>query len=396
MTDAVLVVNAGSSSIKFAVYAAGAAPQLQLRGHLDALGTRPHFSASDAAGEALAGAPFANAAADLTHEQAFDRLFAWLADHGHNDRIVAAGHRVVHGGDKYAAPLLITAEVERTLEALVPLARLHQPHNLAAIRTLEKLRPGLPQYACFDTAFHSAQTPLAREFALPRELTDSGIKRYGFHGLSYEYIAGELPAHLGAGADGRVVVAHLGAGASMCALRARASVATTMGFSVLDGLVMGTRAGALDPGVLLYLMRERGMSIEAVDELLYRKSGLLGVSGISAEMRVLLDSNAPQAREAVELFAYRAAREIGSLAAALGGLDALVFTGGIGEHAAAVREKICAQCAWLGLEIDPQANARAADCISKAGARVSAWVIPTDEELVIARHTCRLMATADT
>ena len=394
MTDVVLVVNAGSSSIKFAVYGAGAAPQLKLRGHLDALGTRPHFSASDAAGGAVAGTPFAGVAATLTHEQALDRLFAWLDGQLAGARIVAAGHRVVHGGEKFVAPVLITAEVSAVLASLVPLARLHQPHNLAAIAALKALRPGLPQIACFDTAFHSGQAPLARTFALPRAMTDSGLRRYGFHGLSYEYIAGVLPAHLGTCAEGRVIVAHLGAGASMCAMRARASIATTMGFSVLDGLMMGTRRGALDPGVVLYLLRERGMSLDAVDELLYQRCGLLGVSGISAEMRELLASDDAHAREAVDLFVYRAVREIGSLAAALGGLDALVFTGGIGEHAAAVRAKICAQCGWLGIELDAAANTRHALRISSAAARVSAWVIPTDEELVIARHACRLLGAA--
>ncbi len=394
MTDAALVVNAGSSSIKFAVYTAAASPELMLRGHVDAIGSEPSFSACDAAGKALAGAQFADVSTGLTHEQAIDRLIGWLDEQAGADNIVAAGHRVVHGGEKYTEPVLITPKVADALAELVPLAPLHQPHNLAAIRALQALRPALRQVACFDTAFHSGQAPLARTFALPRELTDSGIKRYGFHGLSYEYIAGELPAQLGAQAGGRVIVAHLGAGASMCALHGLQSVATTMGFSVLDGLMMGTRCGALDPGVLLYLMRTRGMTLEAVEKLVYQRSGLLGVSVISAEMRVLLESSEPHAHEAVELFVYRAAREVGSLAAALGGLDALVFTGGIGEHAAAVREKICRQCTWLGIELDEVANKGHAARISTAHSRASAWVIPTDEELVIARHTQRLLATA--
>jgi acetate kinase len=393
VNDATLVINAGSSSIKFALYATGDAPDCKLRGVIDGLGTQPRFAASDAAGNPFTENPLADAAPKLTHEQALERLFAWLDLQCTDLRIAAAGHRVVHGADRFTAPVRVDEAILAQLDTLVPLARLHQPHNLAAIRALARLRPNLPQVACFDTAFHRTQPALAQAYALPRELSDAGIKRYGFHGLSYQYIAGVLPGHLGAHAEGRVIVAHLGAGASLCALRARASIATTMGFSVIDGLMMGTRSGSLDPGVVLYLMRERGMRVDAVEDLLYLRSGLLGVSGISPDMRVLLASTDPHAREAVELFAYRAAREIGSLAAALGGLDALVFTGGIGEHAAAVRKKICMQCAWLGIELDPAANARHATRISATGARASAWVIPTDEEIVIARHTCRLLGT---
>jgi len=394
VTDATLVINAGSSSIKFAAYTAGATPERKLRGSIDGLGTEPHFAASDAAGKPFTANPLADATPALTHEQALERLFAWIDAQCKNLRIVAAGHRVVHGADQFTAPVLVNDAILAQLDKLVPLARLHQPHNLAAIRALARLRPGLPQVACFDTAFHRTQPALARMYALPQELSASGIKRYGFHGLSYQYIADVLPDHLGKQANGRVIVAHLGAGASMCALLARTSMATTMGFSVLDGLMMGTRAGSLDPGVVFYLMRERGMSADAVEDLLYLRSGLLGVSGVSSDMRVLLASADPRARTAVELFAYRAAREIGSLAAALGGLDALIFTGGIGEHAAPVRELICKQCAWLGVELDPAANARHATCITMTGARTTAWVIPTDEEIVIARHTGRLLAAS--
>lgn len=395
MSDATLVINAGSSSIRFGVFSAGAAPARKLRGLIDGLGTQPRFTASNDAGKAFTDTPFTNASPAMTHAQALERLFAWLDRRCTELKIVGAGHRVVHGADKFTAPVRVNDAILAELDTLVPLARLHQPHNLAAIRILAKARPQLPQVACFDTAFHHSQAPLARAYALPREITDAGVRRYGFHGLSYQYIAETLPAHLGAAADGRVIVAHLGAGASMCAMRGRTSVATTMGFSVLDGLMMGTRPGALDPGVVLYLMRERGMSLDAVDELLYQRSGLLGVSGISSDLRVLLASAEPDARAAIELFAYRAAREIGSLAAALGGLDALVFTGGIGEHAAPVRELICAQCAWLGIRLDANANARHAPQISTAGTHASAWVIPTDEEAVIARHTARLLhATA--
>ena len=391
MSDALLVINAGSSSIKFAIYEAAAEPQCMLRGAIDGLGTEPRFAARNAAGvkfsdDALAGAP-----STLTHEQALARLFDWI-DRQHPDRrVAAAGHRVVHGADEFSAPQRIDDAMLARLELLVPLARLHQPHNLAAIRALQRLRPELPQVACFDTGFHRTQPELAQAFALPSELSASGIKRYGFHGLSYDYIAGVLPDYLGEHAQGRVIVAHLGNGSSMCAMSARRSVATSMGFTVIDGLMMGTRCGTLDPGVVLYLMRERGMSLDAVDDLLYRRSGLLGVSGISADMRVLLASADPRARAAVELFAYRVAREAGSLAAAIAGVDALVFTGGIGEHAAAVRELVCAQCAWFGLEFDAAANGRNATRISAEGSRVSAWVIPTDEELVIARATLEVL-----
>jgi acetate kinase len=392
--DTTLVINAGSSSIKFAVYASGATSERKLRGSIDGLGTQPHFTASDAAGKPYTENPLADATPALTHEQALERLFAWIDAQCKDLRIVAAGHRVVHGADQFAAPVLVNDAILAQLDKLVPLARLHQPHNLAAIRALARLRPGLPQVACFDTAFHCTQPALARMYALPHDLTEAGIKRYGFHGLSYQYIADMLPDHLGAQTDGRVIVAHLGAGASLCAMLARASMATTMGFSVLDGLVMGTRSGALDPGVVLYLMRERGMTVEAVEDLLYLRSGLLGVSGVSSDMRALLASPDPRARVAIELFAYRTAREIGSLAAALGGLDALIFTGGIGENAAPVRELVCKHCAWLGVEIDPAANAHHAACITMTGTRASAWVIPTDEEIVIARHTGRLLGTA--
>ena len=391
MSDAILVVNAGSSSIKFAIYARGAILERRLRGLIEGLGSEPRFTASDGAGRALEGNPLAASPASLTHAQALALLFNWLDRQCADLSIAAAGHRVVHGGDDFGAPVLVDAAILAKLDALTPLARLHQPHNLTAIRALQQLRPQLPQVASFDTAFHRTQPPLARAYALARELTDTGIKRYGFHGLSYQYIAGVLPGHLGAGADGRVIIAHLGAGASMCALRERKSAATTMGFTVLDGLMMGTRSGSLDPAVVLYLLGERGMSVDAVDDLLYLRSGLLGVSGLSADMRVLLASPAPGARAAVELFAYRAAREIGSLAAAIGGLDALVFTGGIGEHAAPVRATICRQSAWLGIDIDADANARHAPRISAAGGRVSAWVIPTDEEIVIARDAARLI-----
>jgi acetate kinase len=277
------------------------------------------------------------------------------------------------------------------LEKLIPLAPLHQPHNLAPIRILMERTPQLPQIACFDTAFHRSNPPLAQMFALPAELTAAGVRRYGFHGLSYEYIASVLPQFDEGAAQGKTVVLHLGNGASMCALQAGASVASTMGFTALDGLPMGTRCGAIDPGVLLYLMDEHRMDARAIEKLLYQQSGLLGVSGISSDMRTLLASREPRARLAIDLYCYRIGRELGSLAAALGGLDALVFTGGIGENAVAIRERVCRDAAWLGVELDPAANAAGGSRLSTPGSRVAAWAIPTNEELMIARHTCRLL-----
>ena len=306
-------------------------------------------------------------------------------------RIVAAGHRVVHGGVKFAAPVRIDADVLGELASLIPLAPLHQPHNLAAIRAVVQHAPQLPQAACFDTAFHRTQPPVAQAFGLPRTYTERGVRRYGFHGLSYEYVASVLPGIDARAAAGRTVVAHLGNGASMCGLKAGQSMATTMGFTAVDGLVMGTRCGALDPGVLLFLMDQHGMDARALEVLLYQKSGLLGVSGISSDMRTLLASTDPRAAEAIELFVYRIVRELGSLTAALGGLDAVVFTGGIGENAASIRARVCRDAAWLGLELDEEANQRGGPCLSRPDSHVAAWVIPTNEELMIAHHTRRVL-----
>jgi acetate kinase len=389
LSRVLLVLNAGSSSIKFSVFEVGerpAAPALLVRGEVDGLAARPRFVAQDKAGARVADDQLAAGAA---HDDALGTMLAWIEARTAGAEVIAAGHRVVHGGVRYASPVRVTPEVMQELEALVPLAPLHQPHNLEAIKALAKRRPALPQVACFDTAFHTTQPALAQAIALPRSLGEAGIKRYGFHGLSYEYIASVLPEHLGEGADGRVVVAHLGAGASMCAMRGRRSVATTMGFTALDGLVMGTRTGAIDPGVLLYLTTERGMSAGEVTELLYKKSGLLGLSGVSSDVRELLASDSPHAAWALDVFVYRVGRELGSLAAALGGLDALVFTAGIGEHAIPIRARICRDAAWLGVQLDEEANQRGGPCISARGSRATAWVIPTDEELMIARHTLR-------
>jgi acetate kinase len=303
---------------------------------------------------------------------------------------------VVHGGTRHHAPAKVDAALLADLDRLVPLAPLHQPHNLSAIRAVAAHRPDLPQVACFDTAFHTTQTELAQMYALPQALTDGGVRRYGFHGLSYEYIASVLPGLDPRAASGRTIVAHLGNGASLCALAGGRSVASTMGFTALEGLPMGTRCGQIDPGVLIYLMDEHGMDARALEKLLYKESGLLGVSGRSSDMRVLLAADDARSRLAVDLFCYRAAREIGSLAAALGGLDALVFTAGIGEHAAPVRERILRQCAWLGVELDAAANAEGGPRLSTAASAVSAWVVPTDEEGMIARQTLALLDGAAT
>jgi acetate kinase len=393
VTDAVVVINAGSSSIKFSLFAESAEElALVAHGQVEGIYTAPRFVAKDAAGKP-AGEKRWEAGTKLGHDGALAHIVDWLrATHGGDHRLAAVGHRVVHGGTDYAAPVRLDAAVVAKLEELVPLAPLHQPHNLAPIRALLQRAPELPQVACFDTAVHRSNPPLAQMFALPKALTDSGVRRYGFHGLSYEYIASVLPRYDERAARGRTVVAHLGNGASMCALEAGRSVASTMGFTAVDGLPMGTRCGAIDPGVVLYLMDERKMDARAIEKLIYTESGLLGVSGVSSDMRALLESSEPRAKLAVDLFVYRIGRELGSLAAALGGLDALVFTAGIGEHAAPIRERVCRQAAWLGVELDPQANARHGPRISTATSRTAAWVIPTNEELMIARHTRALLA----
>ena len=390
MTHQLLVLNCGSSSIKFALYTAAPEPARIVHGALSGVGATPQFSAHDAGGKPLAGT-VKKGDQTLTQEGAPRWLLDWLDSSGYRRGIVGAGHRVVHGGERFLEPVRIDDDVLDALERLDPMAPLHQPHNLAMVRVLKALRPELPQIACFDTAFHRTQPALAQHFALPRELTAAGIRRYGFHGLSYEYIADILPSHIGERAARRVIVAHLGNGASMCALRDRRSIATTMGFTALDGLMMGTRSGAIDPGVIFYLMRERSMSAAEVEELLYHRSGLLGVSGVSGNMRELLASGDPRAREAIELFVYRAARELGSLVAALGGLDVLVFTAGIGERAAPVRAMICDAVRWLGVALDTGANARNDIVISTPASRVTVCVVPTDEEIVIARHARRLL-----
>jgi len=384
--DAILVLNAGSSSLKFSVFGSGADLTPLVAGNLEELQGRARFRAKDATGAVVDEHAWPDGSPP-GHEGAIAFLLDWLRARADGGRLAAVGHRVVHGGSDYAAPVRVTAAVLARLERLVPLAPLHQPHNLLPMRILAARLPDVPQIACFDTGFHSVQSAVARAFALPRELSDAGVRRYGFHGLSYEYIASALPQYDARAAAGRTIVLHLGNGASMCAMRAGRSVATTMGFTAVDGLPMGTRTGSLDPGVLLYLMDERGMDARAIEALIYKRSGLLGVSGISSDMRELLESDHPHAREAIELFCYRIGRELGSLAAALGGVDALVFTAGIGEHAAPIRERVCRDALWLGLTLDPPANARHGPRISGPDSGVTAWVIATDEEQMIARHT---------
>ncbi len=394
MTDAILVINAGSSSMKFSLFPGEQWPSRQdliCQGEYEGIRHRAHFAAKDGAGALLADE---NLKEGARHEEILAALLHWLDQRFPQHKLMAAGHRVVHGGTAYREPVLIDAKVMAELTRLVPLAPLHQPHHLAAIAALAKLHPKLPQVACFDTSFHHTQPEVATTFALPRRLTDEGVRRYGFHGLSYEYIASVLPDVVGSpAADGRVVVAHLASGASMCAIRQRRSVATTMGFTALDGLPMARRCGSLDPGVVLYLLEQKGMSADAVSDLLYHSSGLLGVSGISDDMKMLLASDKPNAREAVDLFVYRICRELGSLVAALGGLDVFVFTAGIGEHAPEIRRWVCERSAWLGLDIDEAANQGGGPRLTKPDSLASAWMIPTDEDLMIARHTRRVMGT---
>jgi acetate kinase len=388
MVDAILTLNAGSSSMKFSLFAdKGNELVLVARGQVEGIHTAPAFLAKDATGRPV-GEKRWRAGEKLGHEGALAHVIGWVkADYGSAHHLVAIGHRVVHGGVDHAAPVRVTADVVAKLEKLVPLAPMHQPHNLAPIRAALARAPDLPQIACFDTAMHRTQPALEQMFALPPEYESAGVRRYGFHGLSYEYIATALPNVDARAARGKTVVMHLGNGASMCALQACKSVASTMGFTAVDGLPMGTRSGALDPGVLLYLMDQRDMTARAIEDLIYRRSGLLGISGVSSDMRVLIESSEPRAALAVDFFVHRIGRELGSLAAALGGLDAIVFTAGIGEHSPVVRERVCKQAAWLGVELDSQANAENRQRLSTPSSRTTVWTIPTNEELMIARHT---------
>ena len=391
MKQGILTINAGSSSIKFALFPLDhpISPDAEVSGQIDGIGAETtRMTAKNRAGERIADQLLEGG--KVNHAQAFDALLKWFTASHANWQIVAVGHRVVHGGERYSQPTVIDDTVLGHLQSFIPLAPLHEPHNVAGIIALQALLPSVPQIACFDTAFHRSQPEVAQTFGLPRSITAEGIKRYGFHGLSYEFIARALPQHSGR-ASGRVVVAHLGNGASMAAMVDRKCVATTLGFSTIDGLVMGTRCGNLDPGVVLHLMETKNLSVKDMTKMLYKESGLLGVSGLSQDMRTLLASDKPEAEEAVNLFCYRIARELGSLAAAASGLDALVFTGGIGEHAAEVRRRVCLQSEWLGIRLNPEANARHELRISAGNSSVDVLVIPTNEEWMMAHHAQTLL-----
>lgn len=390
MPDCIAVFNAGSSSVKFGIYESGKANALY-RGQVEGIGTAPHLRIMNANDEVVTDRSWPTAG--FNHNMATREIMS-AGQQLMQGRVGAIGHRVVHGGKSYAAPMIVTPELLDELAKLIPLAPLHQPHNLAPIHTIMTAAPQIPQVVCFDTAFHRTQPHLAQAFALPASITAEGVQRYGFHGLSYEYLVSQLrelsPVHDG----GRVVIAHLGNGASLCAVKAGRSVASTMGFTAVDGLMMGTRCGALDPGVILYLLQEHGMNAAALEDVIYRKSGLFGVSGISSDMRTLRQSTQPKAREAIDLFVYRIIREIGSLVASLGGIDALVFSGGIGEHDAMTRAEVVQGCQWLGALLDAERNTRGAGLISSDASRVAVWVIPTDEELLIARQTAAVLAAS--
>ncbi|MBK0399214.1 acetate/propionate family kinase [Limibaculum sp. M0105] len=395
--SSILTLNAGSSSIKFAIFDARAGDDPYLSGLADRIGSdAATVTAKDADGQPIA-LPEMPQAAGETHETTIAWLLPVLMEHA-SGTIVASGHRVVHGGTDFVVPAVLDEDALTVLERLVPLARTHQPHALAALRAVGRVWPGVPRIGCFDTAFHSTLSPVARAFALPQWVSDAGVRRYGFHGLSYEWIASRLPKHLGPVADGRVIAAHLGNGASLCGMIARRSQATTMGFTPLDGLMMGERPGVLDPGAVLFMLDEMGLDLAEVRRILFRESGLRGVSGLSNDMRALLASDRPEARFAVDLYVHRAVSQIGAIAAELGGCDALVFTAGVGEHAAPVRARIVEGCGWLGARLDHSANDAAAGggarVISAADSRVPVWVVPTNEEAVIANATRALAGAA--
>jgi acetate kinase len=394
MTDYALVLNAGSSSLKFCVYQRAGEQQWRLasRGQVEGIGTSPRLVAKDAAGTTLVNHRLGKDVRD--GYIALEALAAWLRSQYSPARVLGVGHRVVHGGPRYSGPVVVTPEVMTELRSLVPLAPLHQPYNLAAIEAVSERLPDVPQVACFDTAFHRTHSAVADLIPLPSDICAANVQRYGFHGLSYEYVASVLPVVAPEIARGRVIVAHLGSGASVCALRNGKSIDTSLGFTALDGLCMGTRPGTVDPGVILYLLQNLGRTPQQIENILYRQSGLLGISGISNDMRELLRNSDPRARLAIDYFVYQAAKQIGALAAVLGGIDGLVFTAGIGENSSEIRRRIVDASAWLGIELDDEANADPTSRISTRESKVSAWVIPTNEELMIARHTGLLLGLA--
>jgi len=390
MADAIAVLNAGSSSLKFSLFVTRDNElELELHGQVEGIYATPHFLAKR--NDGTTAEKSWPEGTSLDHDGTLEYLIPFLRAELAHDHLIGVGHRIVHGGPDFKQSVRVDATVAAQIENLVPLAPLHQPHNVAPIRWLMNRVPELPQVACFDTSFHSTNPDLAQRFALPEELHEAGLRRYGFHGLSYEYIASVLAQYDARAASGKTIVLHLGNGASMCAIEHGRSIASTMGFTAVEGLPLVTRSGSLDPGAILYLMDQRGLDARGLEKLLYKESGLLGVSGISSDMRTLLASSDLRAKLAIDLYCYRIRREIGSLAAALGGLDAIVFTGGIGENASAIRERVCRDAAWLGVEVDPVANAAGGPRISTPETRVSAWSIPTNEELMIAQHTRRLL-----
>src|SRR5215813_11113455 len=392
MANDIFTLNAGSSSLKFSLWEAETTGLRELfRGEIEKIGIAPHLSAREPSGRTVIDKRFDEGGANLSHENLLRELFAWVSQQRRNG-FKAIGHRIVHGGATFTAPVRIDHQVIESLSKLESLAPLHQPHNLSGIRICVALQPRVPQVACFDTAFHRTMDSVTRRLGLPRAYEEEGVQRYGFHGLSYEYIAQRLRTIDPDLAKGRVIVAHLGNGANLCAMHDGRSVDTTMSFTALDGLLMGTRPGTLDPGAVTYLMREHAMSAAEIEDVLYHRSGLAGVSGISSDMRTLLASDNSHAKEAVDLFIFRAAREIGGLTASLGGLDGLVFTAGIGEHAPEIRSRVCARCAWLGVVLDEHANRAGQMQITAEASSVRVYVIPTDEEKMIAAHTVSTLA----
>jgi len=390
MTEVIMVINSGSSSIKFSVFACQQKLNLLYHGEIESISESPCLKIFNANHAQILkqNISFKGTEAGL---RAFFNWFEHLPD---SMKLKAVGHRIVHGGKYFSRPTLVTEKVMKEIASLIPFAPFHEPQNLEAIKNIKKIYPKMPQVVCFDTTFHRTQEKLATLFAIPIALTDEGLVRYGFHGISYEYIASVITKHIGAVGNKRVIVAHLGNGASMCAMQKRKSVATSMGLTPLDGLMMGTRCGRIDPGLLLYLLREKKYTAKQVEDLLYLESGLLGVSGISNDVRELLANKNAHAKEAIDLFCYRAALEFGSLAAALKGCDAFVFTAGIGEHAPIIRKKICERLAWLGIKIDDKANKKNAAIISKKGSNILVSVIPTNEEYMIAKHTWSMIKTS--